>query len=417
MCVYKPFDILDRRVRSSVKNLNASARICLLSTTLLSCIAFAQPFVPSNDDTVVEVLPRAIVALAADIRASSMLSLRRHSEQELLQQLMESYRVALAEQDPRAYGRTLALLQQWPGNVRTGAMYHVLYAAVLQHNHAFDVALSHLDEALELEPGNGQALMIRAQIGLVTGDYALTQDSCVRLRTAVRFPVFLNCQAQLDGVTGKGEQTLVLLQGTLNNSKLSLQDFLELKITAATIAHRLGRTEEADRYYRAALLLDPLNSYALVHYGDLLLQSNRSAALVNLLSTIPPGRVSTELKILLAEALGAKGSQADELRSAAIVDELQAEFSAAYLRRDAFPHKEFARFSLSLSLQPEQALEAAEENWQLQKEPSDTLLLARAAAATNSVDVLDRLRDWIRLSGTEDVQLSTLLSAADGQLR
>lgn len=397
----------------------------LLALTLVAPVAGAQPYVPSSVDTVVETLPESIIALSRELRSeapahSAVGTERRATEPlskvelvALQQQVLAAYRVAAETGEPRAYGHALALLERWPAGRPKPALIHVLSAAVLQHNHGFQAAQAELNSALAIEPGNAQAHLMRAQISLVTADYDTARESCLALQTRVRYPLALNCQAQLDGVTGRAEQALTQVNDMLQRTgELSPQDHLELNITAAGIAHRLGRVADAERHYVAALQVSPASGYTLVNYAALLIENRRFDDVVSLLDALAEGAMSTEMQILLAEALSASPSQQNRERAQALTLAIQESFAVAVARGEGLPNKEFARFALTLQKRPLEALAAARDNWALQKEPSDTLLLAQTARSAGDVEQLTEILRWTQLHGTQDVRLSTLLSVA-----
>ncbi|MEX1198391.1 MAG: hypothetical protein WEB57_11105 [Pseudohongiellaceae bacterium] len=390
-----------------------ATKLILAALLVWPAIGHSQTYIPDNDDVIVEDLPSPIVAMSRELRSREVDSLSQLSPDALLQQAWQAYRIAVSGQSPRAWGRTMSLLQRWPQSREKPADYHNLMAAVLQHNHEFSRAIEHLDMALATDPDNSQAMLIKAQIGLVNGQYAMAGEYCTRLRMLVRYPISLNCQAQLDGVTGQAERALADLDALLADSRnLNPGDRTELRLTAAVISHRLARTQEAENHYRHALQLAPATPYALVHYSSLLLESDRPADVVTLLDAHPGEWLNTELRILLAEALQSIGSDTAQARSRQLVEELQAEFDATLLRGEAIPYKAFAHFSLNLLDRPGQALSAARDNWSVQKEPSDTLLLARAAAASGDTTVLSEIGQWLEQTGTEHVRLRSLLRDA-----
>jgi hypothetical protein len=63
------------------------------------------------------------------------------------------------------------------------------------------------------------------------------------------------------------------------------------------------------------------------------------------------------------------------------VAQLAGAFDIEQQRGDAVHRREQARFLLDVSLQPSAALTAAQQNWQVQREPEDVLVLLRAAQA------------------------------------
>lgn len=386
----------------------------------LPTISLAQPYTPLSSNEVVDTLPAAIVELSADIRRSqvSRSQSETSSGTQILQQAMDAYQVAVTSGEARAYGRTLSILQRWPQGEVKPAMYYILLAAVLQHNHEFDAALAQLQRVTNIEASGSnrsttmQALMIQSQIGLVTGDYALVKQSCDALQVTARQAVFVNCQAQLDGVTGNAQQALTALTNMLRTgTNLNTMDYQELMTTAAVLEHRLGDSSTAEAYYQAALRLAPSNAYLTVNYSTLLLELDRPHDVIALLSAKANNTLNAELNILLARALGATGSDADRRRATDITTTLEQDFDLAFMRSEAIPHKEYAQYALELTNLPDAALSAAKENWSLQKEPSDTLLLANAAAVNNDRDTLEDVRQWSETVGLEDVRLQALLNS------
>lgn len=405
-------DKADRLIRPGMAR--GPAWLICLYLILGTVKALSQPFTPADDSYVVEQLSSPVIALSRQLRTERATQSTSLTSDELLEQARQSYRIATADQSPRAYGRTLSLLQGWPENREKPAGYYTLLASVLQHNHEFDLALQHIDTALARHPGNAQALLIRAQIGLVTGDHGLTRDSCRALEPLVREAIELNCRMQLEGVTGNAASALRTIESRLSTGQPPVQqDLVELVLTAAVIAHRLGQHNRAEYYYLRVLQQAPGNHYALSRYANLLLETGQAERLVRLLAGYPEGALNAELRVLWTEALLADGS--DEAQSARLIADLQEEFRLARLRGQRSDRKEYARFALTVLDDPDQALEAARENWSLQKEPSDTLLLAQAATAAGDTDTLTAIRRWVEDSGLDYPLLETLLGTADGE--
>jgi hypothetical protein len=74
--------------------------------------------------------------------------------------------------------------------------------------------------------------------------------------------------------------------------------------------------------------------------------------------------------------------------------------------------REQARFLLDVSADPKAALSAAQQNWQVQREPDDILILLRAAAAAGRPDAAQPARDFLRQQKLEDVRLNAFRSAS-----
>jgi len=410
--------------KSAGKTALGRLRLAVWTTIFALCSqsGLAQPYTPESPDTVVDTLPPAIVELAADIRRQQTSSATDTVDpNQILSQAMTAYQLAASSGDARAYGRTLSILKRWPDDTQPPAMYRILLAAVLQHNHAFAEALNQLQAITGAGPDAGnssaymQALMITAQIGLVTGDYARVAQSCDALRSAARRPLYVNCQAQLDGVTGNAREALDLVDDTLRNStRLNALDYQELFTTAAIINHRLGDVAQAESYYQNALRLAPELGYLRVNFANLLLEQGRHNELIQWLSPEDDATLNPELSILLARGLQARGTADDLQRADNMVSRLARDFDLAFMRNEAIPYKEYAQYALHLARQPSAALQAARENWSVQKEPSDTRLLASAAAASDDRATLSEIEQWVNRIGTEDSRLQEILASHQG---
>ena len=378
-------------------------------------LAQALDYVPLSDSEVVMQLPPAVVTLANGLRASAaavsaeQVSDPTAQKRQLLQQILTSYRLAVTENDLRAYGHTLTLADRWPSDWEQPPLLHLVKAAVLQHNHLFSLAQEELNLILEVDPQNLQALVMRSQIGLVTGDYAAVARQCELLRNLRETLPALNCQTQLDGLTGRGEQALAVIEVTVSSGGLSAAELLELHITAATIAHRLALPEQAERHYQAALGLDTNNHYVLVNYVDWLTDQGRNKEALKLLVGREDTHTDLELKLIHARILV---SAEPSPSVATLLQEIDQEIIAASQRGEDAPHKLIARYALDLRFDPEQACEAALRNWSLQKEPSDILLLARAAAADGDLKILHRLQEFRDRTGLQDYRLDAVLQGA-----
>ncbi len=384
--------------------------LLITGVALIPLAGYSQTFTPPDDNYIVEDLPSPIVRLSRQLQQERSDRNDTPTAEALLQQATLSYDIAVTDQSPRAYGRTLSLLQSWPAGEDKPARYHILKAAVLQHNHEFAQAVQQLDRALELEPDNAQAMLIKAQIGLVTGDHAMARHNCETLRPLAHPSIHLNCQVQIDGVTGSATEALNAVEQYLNEVRsLPAASRVELLLSAAVITHRLGEVDRANGLYLQVLQQAPMNFYALTRYADLLLETGRAERLVTMLDAYPEEAMNTELRILLAEALQAVDSSESRQRAEQLKDALQEEFSIALRRDEALPYKSYARFSLNLLALPQQALEAARENWTLQREPSDTLLLAQAALEADDQRTLQEVGQWVEDTGLESRQLDNLL--------
>ncbi len=135
--------------------------------------------------------------------------------------------------------------------------------------------------------------------------------------------------------------------------------------------------QEAERWFQQDLRLAPADFYVRAAYADLMLQQARPAEALALLA----GQESFE-PLLLRIAIAQK-----QLRDPALTQSsarLRAAFAAELQRGEAVHRREQARFLLEVQDQPEPSLAAALENWSVQHEPDDVLVLMRAARAAGN---------------------------------
>jgi hypothetical protein len=121
------------------------------------------------------------------------------------------------------------------------------------------------------------------------------------------------------------------------------------------------------------------------------------------------------LRIVIAQQrLGAQDKLSSAASDAAArdVDELSARFDAAALRPGtmALHAREHALFALDVQKDPPRALELARMNVQLQREPIDLLVFARAAAAAHDAAARAEVKALMQQIGLHDVRVDTVLS-------
>jgi len=91
---------------------------------------------------------------------------------------------------------------------------------------------------------------------------------------------------------------------------------------------------------------------------------------------------------------------------------LQAAFAAEEQRGEAVHRREQARFLLEVLDQPALALAAALENWAVQREPDDVLVLVAAAKAAGTPAAAQPALEFVRASGLSDVRVDLISSVS-----
>lgn len=272
--------------------------------------------------------------------------------------------------------------------------------------HQFDAALADLTTVLNSNPRNVQARLTRATVLQVQGAYEATREECGALKNLTSELVWTACLTGVTASTGRLEDSYRQLRAALDRhppGQVGLQSWVLTSL--AEMATRAGMMPQAESHFRAALAVDAANAYLLGAYADFLLDSDRSPEVLPLLRE----KAGTD-PLLLRYALALQARRSKELP--AQVDKLRDRFAASRLRGDRVHLREEARFTLHLLAAPKAALELARENSRVQKEPADIRILLECALAAHNAEAVDAVRDWLKQSRFEDVQLARLLSQA-----
>ena len=306
--------------------------------------------------------------------------------------------------DLRFLGYAEAVLAPWltQDNPRPDAL--VLQATLQQSRHEFAESLATLNRSLAERPNDPQALLIRATVLRVLGRYSEAAAACEQFSRLVDPRLGALCVQSLRGLSGHLQSAYAALtqispQGWLNSEKSWLYSEL------AEMAVRLGRDQEATRWFQQDLKAAPADFYVRAAYADLLLRQGKPDEVLSLLQ----GQESFE-PLLLRIAIAQR-----QLREPALgisSARLRAAFAAELQRGETVHRREQARFLLEVENQPRQSLEAARENWAVQHEPDDVLVLLRAASAAGYPTAAAPALDFIRAQNQSDARVSALTAGA-----
>lgn len=391
--------------------------IFIISSVLLCWCesGFTAPFIPVNDAMVLERLPfRANDQTARELRGlRDELSGNPRNLEQAVALARRYYQLALAEGDPRFIGYAQATLAPWWGLTTPPVPVLVLRATLRQYNHDFTNALADLAQATQREPRNGEAWALLAAIHMVQADYAVARKDCGNLQGLASNLIVLACAAAADNLTGQAEPAYNTLRqayaSNLAASPASAAEKLWVLTRLAEMADRLGRSGEADAYFKAALALNIADAYLLAVYAEFLLDENRHSEVVALLK----GKERSDV-LLVRLALAEKALALPQAQEHAAA--IRARFAAARLRDDKLHIQDEARFYLYFLNDPREALRLAQENWQTQREPSDARMLLEAALAAKDVAAARPVLEWLALSRIEDRHLQKL-AVAIGKLK
>ena len=168
------------------------------------------------------------------------------------------------------------------------------------------------------------------------------------------------------------------------------------------MAVRLDKKQEANAHFLSAVSLDPSDNYLLAAYSDFLLDHDRAKEVLPLLRN--QTRADT-LFLRYVRALQAVGSEDLAQQS----KQLGARFEASRMRGDRVHLREEARYQLQLARNPQTALQLAQQNWDIQKEPADVYILLAAARAANDLITVIQIKTWIARVRIQDDRLTRLL--------
>ena len=380
--------------------------IFVVLITAVSVPAIAAPFVPTSDSQVLERLPFTPNDPAVrDLRSLHSQLTHEPENLPLALRLAQGYlELGRVTGDPRYAGYAQAALAPWWRLEQAPQAVMVLRATLRQRLHQFDAALADLATVLKTHPRNVQARLTRATVLQVQAVYEGAREECRALQNLTQELVWAACLTSVNGATGQLRESYRQLRAALDrypNAQPGLQSWVLASL--AEMGARAGMVREAEAHFGAALALDAADNYLLCAYADFLLDFDRSQEVVALL------RDKTRADpLLLRYALALQAQNSKELP--AQVEQLRDRFEASRLRGDRVHLREEARFTLHLLNAPQAALTLAQENWQVQKEPADVRILLEAALAADDAGAVDAVKEWLKNSQLEDVQLQRIVA-------
>jgi tetratricopeptide (TPR) repeat protein len=378
------------RPRAQWGRLFTLVAVALFSTALQR--AHAGSYTPSSDSTVLAELPSG--TRYADVSARRSAANRVDVAIPLAQFYIQQARF---RGDLRYLGYAQAVLAPWLNQNPPLSDVLVLQATLQQSRHEFSASLAMLERALSVRPNDPQALLIQATVLRVQGRYPEATEACEQFSRLVEPRLGALCIQSLRGLNGHLESAYSALlqvspQGWLTSEKSWLYSEL------GEMAVRLGRDDDAQRWFQQDLDLAPKDFYVRAAYADLLLRLSRPGEALALLQ----GRESFE-PLLLRIAIAQR--QLHDPRLAQSSARLKAAFAAEEQRGEAVHRREQARFLLEVEDQPRLSLAAALKNWAVQREPDDVLVLLSAAKAAGNPAAAQPALDFMRASGQGDVRV------------
>ncbi|MDD5460882.1 MAG: hypothetical protein PHG00_04505 [Methylococcales bacterium] len=367
-------------------------------------LLWAAPFVPDDDEQVLERLPLSVNSASRELRALRNALNANPRQLDLAVKLAQRY-VALGktEADPRYYGYAQGILTPWWSAPEPPPEVLLLRALILQNRHDFDGALKDLTELLRRQPNNAQAWLAQAIILQVRARYEEAQRSCLPLLELESALAASTCLGNIGSLTGHAAKSYEFLRDALQQAQeVSTDQRLWSLTVLAEIAAGMGKNDEADQYFNDALKVRAEDVYLLGAYADFLLDQKRPLEVVALLAD--KTRIDS---LLLRVALAKQQLGSDDLPD--MIARLKARFEASRLRGENLHQGDEARFALFLLKQTQQALRLAQLNWMSQREPKDARILLESAIAADDPAAAQPVIELLNDTGMEHVQLRRLL--------
>jgi tetratricopeptide (TPR) repeat protein len=280
----------------------------------------------------------------------------------------------------------------------TSADALVLHATVLQSRHEFSDALKVLDRARALRPGDAQAWLTSATVLRVLGQYQEALTACEAIGEGV---VVQMCRQGVFGLTGELGSAYAAIQ-QIDSQGMPPEERAWRDSELGEMAVRLGRDTEAEHWFQNGLRASPGDFYIRAAYADLLLRNGRAPEALTLLK----GQESLE-PLLLRIAIAQKMLRDPGLKQTS--ERLAAAFATEAQRGDGVHRREEARFLLDVRGDPHAALAAALENWKVQREADDVLVLMRAAHAAGSPSAAQAASEFVREHRLQDARIAAVM--------
>jgi tetratricopeptide (TPR) repeat protein len=377
----------------------ASLAVAALWTGTIS----ADPRKPVDNAEVIERLPRILLFDAGrkSPKSPNVISVKEATR--LANQRIAAYRV---ESDPRHLGFAQASLQRWWHDALAPSETIIARATIKQSLHDFHGALDDLNYVLTRDGKDVNALLLRATILQVQGNYDEARATAARLLPLASRPIAIGALASIASLNGEANKSYDLLNSTLNQARnLSVDQKVWLHTALAEICVRLGNASAARGHFDSALTLSPSDTYSLAAFSDFLLDLQDARRAFDLV------RDSDRIdNLLLRRALALRVLSPDSTQLSRDIAELKARFAAAKLRGDFMHQREESRFLLSLLDRPDEALALARENWLVQREPADARLYLEAAIAANKPLAAREVKEWMETTRIEDIKLAAFAS-------
>ena len=342
---------------------------------------------PTDGTDTLLVLPAALVSrTAASFEAGNADSAARQAE--------EYAELARRSGDARYFGRAQALVAPWVERPDSSPRLLVVAADLAQQRHEFTRSRQLLDRSLAAEPRNAGARLMRANLGLLAGDFDAARADCLAVMRsdAVSGTICLASALTGPGSLDRARGLLASLDRPEHGSAAISHWRL---MTQADLALRAGDDVAAVQYFERALALDPAHEETRVQLAETLIARGDAA---RALALVKGADMSAALLVARIRA----ASRIDETAAAAARRQFE-DLLAIGQRRGTESHlREEGELALHVDGDAIHALDLARRNFAAQKDTPDLRLLVDAAIAARDPQALAFARSWLASTGFED---------------
>ncbi|RYX94183.1 MAG: hypothetical protein EOO28_15445 [Comamonadaceae bacterium] len=374
-------------------------QLAVSALLLVGAAAVAAPrdLPAGKDSDVIETLPARVKSAAGPAGAPLAPDKAAASAREWIN-------LSRLEAEPRYLGRAQAVLAPWWDKPDAPAALAVLQATVQQSRHEFDAARNTLQAALRRDPSQAQGWLTLATLERLAGRYDAAAAACNEVARTGAALYAQACSLETVSLRGGFDEARrgygLLAQGTADaRTRAWLLSLL------AESEERAGRDAGAAAAYEASLAADA-DGYTALAYADMMLRTQRPGEALKALEKQPASDAT-----LLRQAYAYR--QLGDPKWQALHGELRERFAALDARgEDRAPHaRERALGALWLDGDAQAALQSAQLNLGLQKEPLDWWLALQSAQRAGRPDVLSALRRELAAIGLQDARLANLSTA------
>lgn len=336
----------------------------LVFLILIGIKSYAEAYIPSDPDVVVASWP-----------ARNNKHDTRVSERQSIAQAKQYLSQANQPGNSYMYGLAQATLEPWiDSKGKNSSHLNTLWARILQHQHNFDAAIGHLQQAIKTNANNEGAYLLLARLYVIKNEYSLARSSCSSLLGKSDLITASICLLEVASFQGQLKGSYRQLQKMLNLSRIDGVKEVWSRQILAEMAMRLEKFNESEAWLDMPLADKDLGF--LIDWSETKFTLGKHCHVFDQLQPIAKNLDYVEDAIILRLALAEK--KCGTRSSSNWRKRMQSRVDLREQRQDIHHASELAIYYMDLDPKPETALHWAKINWQQAKEHRDKALLLRA---------------------------------------